>query len=236
MAASSAKLILVFILLVSVLQIEARQSKFFSKVTHFNTNNNVAEPRPSPYPAPAPAPELAPFPTPDLAPVPAASTPAQEFSYPQSENGYGLYGTRGKDQFTSTTDEIPTSVRAESFETGHEQNKNSYSHSNGGNPTSYNSNYGYHANNNDPNGFSKNYNYNGYEVERQGMSDTRFSDNGRYYPDVKNENNNYYNAGYESERGSSREDQSYYGGSQNPNEFNTMEEYYKYQESQHYVP
>ncbi|XP_048328146.2 protein E6 [Ziziphus jujuba] len=231
MAASPARPILVFILLVSVLQIEARQSKLFSKVIHFKTNKIVTVPTPSPSPSPAPAPEPA--------PVPAT---APEFGYPQSENGYGLYGTRGADQFTPTTDEIPTSVGAEneilseelvgeSFETGYHQSKNLYSN-NGGNSASYNSNNGYYTDNYNLNGFSKNYDSNGYEVEQQGMSDKKFLDNVRYYPDVKNENNNFYNAGHESETGSLRHKSSY-GGIENPNEFDTTEEYYKYQESQH---
>lgn len=263
------------------LQTEARVSLFFSKVTHFNTNNkdNVTDPKlpltkePTPSPTPAPAPELAPVPAPTTPEVQAPFPAPEYFSYTESENGYGLYGTR-----TSTTnDRTPATVDVEdeeeilseelvggeSFERGYNQNKNLYNN-NGGNPSStrtyktgFNNiggnpsttstykhyyNNGYRRNHDGNSGYNNNgyyasnINTNGYDqIQRQGMSDTRFLENGRYYHDVKNENGNYYSNAYGTERESSK-DQGYYGGSENRNEFDTMEEYEKYQESQHYVP
>lgn len=292
MAASSAKNQILFFFVVvlfsSNLQIEARESKFFSKVVSFITihnNDNVTEPKlpvtkeptPSPSPSPAPAPEVEGFPSPELAPV-EAPTPEigpEYFTYTESGNGYGLYGTQ-----TSTDDQTPATIDAEeheilseelvgddeSFKRGYNQNKNLYKYNyGGGNPSTttnkyYSNNIGYAGNydgnrvynnngyyrSNKPSGLSKNYydvnnNNNGYgQVERQGMSDTRFLENGRYYHDVKNEDLNSYNNSndvYEStERESSYKDQGYHGGRENRNEFDTMEEYEKYQESQHYVP
>ncbi|XP_016649185.1 PREDICTED: GATA zinc finger domain-containing protein 14 [Prunus mume] len=99
-------------------------------------------------------------------------------------------------------------------------NNNNYVNGNG-----YKTNY---VNNNyiNGNGYTKTNNYkgsNGWENReinaQQGMSDTRFLENGRYY----HEN-------YEAGRGSNR------NYVQNTNEFNTMEEYDKYQERRGYVP
>jgi len=69
------------------------------------------------------------------------------------------------------------------------------------------------------------------------MSDTRFLENGKYYYNANTVNNENYNLnGYESERGSTAENEGYYEKSQYPNEFDTMEEYEKQQEEQGYTP
>lgn len=82
------------------------------------------------------------------------------------------------------------------------------------------------------------YNTNGYENEKQGMSDTRFLENGKYYYDVQNENS-YFPAGFESEKGTTTS-RGYYGNTQNVNEFSTMEQFENQQEYQgspeEYVP
>jgi hypothetical protein len=83
--ATFAKHLTVFlcIVLFTSLQIQARESKFFSKFTHSNANsNNVEEPQvpifeaSTPAPTPAPAPEEA-----VLAPAPAPT-------FSESENRY----------------------------------------------------------------------------------------------------------------------------------------------------
>lgn len=102
------------------------------------------------------------------------------------------------------------------------------SYSNNNNNRYYNKYNGNEYNNN-------NYNGNGYERKREGMSDTRFAENGKYSYHVKNENENYNLNGYESGRGST-ENERYYEKNQYPNEFDTMEEYEKQQESQGYKP
>ena len=70
------------------------------------------------------------------------------------------------------------------------------------------------------------------------MSDTRFLENGKYYYDVQNENN-YFPAGFESEKGTTTS-RGYYGNTQNVNEFSTMGQFENQQEYQgspeEYVP
>lgn len=108
------------------------------------------------------------------------------------------------------------------------QNYNEYTTENNGYTSNYNNdghtgNTGYNTNYNN-NVYSSNYNTNGNENEKQGMSDTRFLESGKYYYDVKNENN--YPATYESERqsGTVKNGRSY-GNTQSAYEFNSMEEY-----------
>jgi hypothetical protein len=114
-------------------------------------------------------------------------------------------------------------------------NNNGYSsnyNNNNGYTTNYNGN-GY-SNNYNGNGYSNNYNSNGYQTERQGMSDTRFMENGKYYFHVDNENNNIN--GYETRKETSK-NEGYYGTNMYPNEFNSMEEYEKQEENQEeFVP
>ncbi|CAB4273438.1 unnamed protein product [Prunus armeniaca] len=111
-------------------------------------------------------------------------------------------------------------------------NNNNYVNGNG-----YKTNYVNNNNYINGNGYTKANNYkgsNGWENReinaQQGMSDTRFLENGRYFHDVKNEINQNFNENYEAGRGSTR------NYVQNSNEFNTMEEYDKYQERRGYVP
>ncbi|GMH19533.1 hypothetical protein Nepgr_021374 [Nepenthes gracilis] len=58
--------------------------------------------------------------------------------------------------------------------------------------------------------FGNNYNYNERQQQQQGLSDTRFLDNGKYYPDIDAENNVGKNYGYSNAR---RND--YYSGNVN---------------------
>ncbi|KAK3446100.1 protein E6 [Eucalyptus grandis] len=83
------------------------------------------------------------------------------------------------------------------------------------------------------NGYSGNYNNNGYGTERQGMSDTRYMANGKYYYHVGSDNS--YLNGHETEKAATGNYVNYDENSSNSNEFDTMEEYYKkqgYQESE----
>lgn len=106
----------------------------------------------------------------------------------------------------------------------------------------YNEKENYYNNNNNYNGkenyYNNNDNYisNGYEEKREGMSDTRFLENGKYYYHVNSVKENYNLNGYESGRGRTTENEGYYEKSQYPNEFDTMEEYEKQQEEQGYTP
>ncbi|KAJ7981511.1 protein E6-like [Quillaja saponaria] len=116
------------------------------------------------------------------------------------------------------------------YNSNNNNNNKGYYNGNGYNNNNYN---GYNNNNNNYNndGYNnkKKYNNNGYdqsEIERQGLSDTRVLENSNYYSKVN---------GYESEKGSTRNEVNY-ENNMYPNEFNTMEEYEKQQESQGYVP
>lgn len=277
--AKSLSFFFLLVLVFSSENIQARESVFFSKVTHYNKNVNeptistsIAEvPTPAPSPA-AEAPKLADVPAPAAEAPELADVPAPAPSYLEKEHRHNgaLYGLgSGK---SPSTEETPTTIdgedeilaeelSGESFDrTGNYESTNLYN--NNGYKTNYvnnNNNYvngnGYktnYVNNNNyinSNGYTKRNNYkggNGYtktnnykggngrenrEINaQQGMSDTRFLENGRYYRDVKNEINQNFNENYEAGRGSTR------NYVQNSNEFNTMEEYDKYQESRGYEP
>lgn len=251
--ASFGKLVFCYFLvaLFSSSLIHARESKFFSKFTHYSITKNVKKSNLSPIEAPAPTPSIA------LAPTQAqAPAPTPESIYMQSsENGdHGLYGqgsglfppaketaTENKlfnEEFDGETYEKEyqssnynnngfagnynynngVKFASESHETGDQNNYNGYTES-------FNNN-GYEAagfSYNNKNGYNSNYKNNGYVTEqRQGMSDTRFVEGGKYYYDVKNENYYYPANGYESGK-VSNQNQVYYGNSENQNEFNTME-------------
>ncbi|TKY48893.1 TBC1 domain family member 5-like A [Spatholobus suberectus] len=72
-----------------------------------------------------------------------------------------------------------------------------YSNNNHNGKENYNNNY----NGKENYYYNNNYNGIGYERKREGMSDTRFMENGRYYSSVNNDNENYNLNGYESGRG-----------------------------------
>nr|GMD92723.1 GATA zinc finger domain-containing protein 14-like [Ipomoea batatas]GME09256.1 GATA zinc finger domain-containing protein 14-like [Ipomoea batatas] len=137
--------------------------------------SSVSTPASSPGPAigdisfpspPAPAPISAPeigFPV-DSAPAPGPAIGDDVSPSPmESDTGYGLYGFQKKENPSRTTE-------------------NSF-------------NYNFNNNNNNG-GYSQRHfdKHNGYTVpERQGMSDTRFMDNGKYYYDVNDNNLDNYN-------------------------------------------
>lgn len=128
-----------------------------------------------------------------------------------------------------------------------EKSKNTYNnevYSKKYNSEEYKSNYNNDYNKNNVDNYSNNFNNNnnnyygnGYERKGdQGMSDTRFMENGKYYYNVNGENENYNLNGYESSERGSTENEGYYQKNQYPNEFDTMEEYEKQQEAQGYTP
>ncbi|KAA8524328.1 hypothetical protein F0562_010751 [Nyssa sinensis] len=207
--------------MVLALHIEARESKFFTKVTRdsskspTNNVNKISEP---PLLAPAPAPAVA---------------------EPLKEYGYGLYGHESsefpptKTTTTTTTisdfeNEIPTETLGSTksykeYNTGDAYNNNGYSNNNYYNNNGY-SNY----NNNNNNGYTtNNYNNNGYATEKKGMSDTRFLENGKYFYNVKTEN--YNGNGYESVKENGNNERYYGNNNENTYEFDTMEEYERQQ-------
>ncbi|XP_059663199.1 protein E6-like [Cornus florida] len=210
-----------FLLLIvlSLEHIDARESRFFSKVTH--SSNKIVPVSESPLLAPTPAP----------APAPASPAPAPIIT----ENGYGLYG-HGSTETTTTPTTTNTFANDENEVPAEELNNlESFKESNTG--YSYNNNYntnGYSNYNNNNNGYTTNsYGNNGYQSsEKQGMSDTRYVENGKYYYDVQNEK--YYQNGYETSvkgSGNNNNNEGYNYGTNgvNSNEFNTMEEYERQQ-------
>ncbi|XWS12604.1 hypothetical protein CRYUN_Cryun37aG0104500 [Craigia yunnanensis] len=160
---------------------------------------------------------------------------------PETQNGYGLYGHESGQLPPSTTtketyEPYVTPVRYHSDEpynsipaSNNNNNKNTFYY----NKNSYETeqkNFGEarftekgwsteeNKNNNYYNG------NNGYNNgEKQGMSDTRYLENGRYYYDVKNENN-YYPNQYENSRGVASRNE------YNENRYNNMGRYNQNQE------
>ena len=202
-------------------QVNARDSKFFSKVTRriSKADNNLKATEISLTDAPAPAPEL-----PVVVVSPAAPVPSPESSSdpePEPELGYGLYGNEeGSAEVegeTLTAEQLVGSGDEGRYETRYDQ-INGYGNSNG------KGNYYY--------GSEKS----GTSYEQQGMSDTRFLENGRYYHDMKSDQNkqinekenvgdSYYNNGFENNQESGER-----------YVFDSMEEYEKYQENHGYLP
>nr|XP_011466926.1 PREDICTED: protein E6-like [Fragaria vesca subsp. vesca] len=183
----------------------------------------------------APAPELTVADAPEEG-APLAPAPAPAPSDSEPELGYELYGSA--DQETPTTMDVQNEVTTQ--ENGRYENTNLYN-DNSNYATNYNTdryttNY-INGREGSTNSYYSNDNGNSVDgFEQQGMSDTRILENGSYYQDdvVKNKNNDEFN-GYQSGRGSTT-NEVYFGNNEKPNEFNTMEEYEKYQENQGYVP
>lgn len=239
-------LFILVIIFPSPLQIEARESKFFSKVIHNYSPAGAAPKEPA---AGSENPE-APVYAPTTAPAPAPGPVSEFFEFqPDTQDGYGLYG-RGSNEVstpstTTTTVGENEVVQEESYPELEE--------------TSYSNN----------NGYSEYYNNNGNTNEKQGMSDTRFMEDGRFHYNVNgngeptkysNNNNGYYSSSSGEKQGMSdtrflengrysydytREKQgvdtttsneSYYSNSND--QFNSMEENQEeYQEDQEeYVP
>ncbi|GMJ13079.1 hypothetical protein like AT1G03820 [Hibiscus trionum] len=215
--ASLAKPIALFLFLVlsSSVNVQARESKFFSKFIHLGAKI-------SPLESPAVAPVLAPTPAPALAPTDIGTS--QDPYYGLYGHGSGMFPPAEEGVTTSNTPTTTTStfendlfaeeLADERYETGYEKNNNN----NGYTTSNYNNN-------------NNNYNDNGYETEteRQGMSDTRFVEGGKYYYNVKKEN--YYPNGDEfssSEEASKNE--GYYGNTEN-----SMEDVYQGRQEE-YVP
>ncbi|XP_057433008.1 protein E6-like [Lotus japonicus] len=234
---------LFFTALLLPLQIIARESQFFSKVTHFNNNNNVKEaelPNPNkdeqvtnkPEQQPAFIPETensyglyghddesAQLPSPTTTTNQPLNTEFEDTSkYPNNKhsNYYNndAYNTRlyNKDALGNDQNELTyTKEGRGGYNTphiGNNQNELSYSEEGRGGYNSPRSHMGnqnnkqeyyfnnnnaanerhYYSNNNNNNYAAVNNRYN--NVEKQGMSDTRFLEGGKYFYDMNNEKYN----------------------------------------------
>ncbi|KDP24083.1 hypothetical protein JCGZ_25740 [Jatropha curcas] len=248
---------LFLVMLFSSSLIQARESKFFSKITHFSTTD--FEPTElsllSPIEAPAPSPFVVP-----LAPAPAPTsengrsdlfTPAKEENeiFNQEFDGetyrYNNYNEKSSynGNYNNNNNDNGYKLASESHETANQNNYNGYNVASESHETANQNNYNgftgnYKYNNNgyelaSDNGYetgNRNYNNNGYESNQQlGMSDTRYMAGGKYSYNAKNEN--YYNPANEYQVGKEikTQNQAYYGNFENQNEFNNLQ--YENQES-----
>lgn len=176
--------LLLFTTLLLPLHTIARDSEFFSKVTHFNKETQIPNKEDS---------------TTTVTNKPEDQQPP---FIPQTENSYGLYGHE--------SDHLPTTTAATNSEF---ENNNKYYNNDAYNTKFYNKDpfannqnelsdtkyneQGYmnynsmmEKQNNNERPFHNNNNNNYYNVEKQGMSDTRFLEGGKYFHDIYNEKYN----------------------------------------------
>ncbi|KAL0797318.1 hypothetical protein Bca101_052492 [Brassica carinata] len=185
--------------------VEGREGKlFFSKFTHLDRSNNK-EVALAPAPAPGPA---------------QANGRLGEGTFgpgsgmiPQTKESWPVSTTTTDQEFEklmATFDQEKSSNQLpEEFEEEEESQEDLDEQKD-----KYNNNgYTYTTNN-----YNDNRRGYGNEEERQGMSDTRFMENGKYFYDTRGRSSEYTpnSRRYESAR-----------GNDHPNEFETMEEYYK---------
>ncbi|KAJ6402120.1 hypothetical protein OIU84_014242 [Salix udensis] len=300
--APSPKLISFLFLAIFSVQIHARESQFFSKVsattatpstTAVNYNNVQDKTLPSKA---------------------EESLNKQEVDpafIPDTQNGYGLYGQESS-QFPTTTklanaphttttyqpyktqtqtQETYTNYPADTTTTtttdnyynknaygeqqqnfgetslqeseytrmGNQNNKNKYyngANSYNNNNNEYNNGANSYNNNNEYSNGANNYNNNNNEYnngansykndEKQGMSDTRYLENGKYYYDLNNENSNYYPNQYQQSSRNNYNTRGYYNNNNNGNskyEYsnNSMQKYdsqddFEESQEEQYVP
>ncbi|KAF9683603.1 hypothetical protein SADUNF_Sadunf04G0031100 [Salix dunnii] len=249
--APSPKLISFLFLAIFSSQIHARESQFFSKVsattatpstTAINYNNVQDKTLPSKEEESLNKRELDPAFIPDtqngyglygqessqfptttkLVNAPHTTTTYQPYkTQTQTQETYTNYPT---DTTTTTTDNYynknayeeqqqnfgETSLQESEYTTTGNQNNNKYY--NGANSYSNNNEY-----------------YNGANSykndEKQGMSDTRYLENGKYYYDLNNENSNYYLNQYQQSSRNNYNTRGYYNNNNNNNNGNSKYEY-----------
>ena len=193
-------------LLLFSLQINARDSQFFSKVNHFTSNNNNFKETEFPNKQEEPA------------------------FIPETENGYGLYGheTGQNTPDTAAGATTTTAYRPYKTEAGemskHNNNNNKYysyhkneigeanfkdGYYNSMENQNHNNNQKYYYNYNDKNG--GNYNNRYVNDQRQGMSDMRNMEGGKYFYDIDSERYNPTNYGESSRNMDSRKWNKYFG-------------------------
>ncbi|XP_010540466.1 PREDICTED: protein E6-like [Tarenaya hassleriana] len=148
-------------------QIHARESYFFHKFQRDNAHDK----------------------NPSFVPLEANQKTTSVDVLPEKEEeqqGYGLYGhqtTYDNNEENPNYEPYNAQGLSQNEEYSYSKDKENYNNNNGKNYNSYNSN-GYGGER------SSEYNsYNNNNAERQGMSDTRFMENGKYYYDVNDENN-----------------------------------------------
>ncbi|KAK8580651.1 hypothetical protein V6N13_143721 [Hibiscus sabdariffa] len=225
--ASSSKLIsILFLFALLSLQIHARE--FFSKIPTANTNEK----------------ETTTTREQEHGTETTQNSEEQEPRFvPETQNGYGLYGHgTGTNQPSFTTKEAyepyvtPVKYHPDepynSIPESSSNNKNTYYYNKNAYESTEQQNLGNArftekgwSNRENQNNNNNNYNYySGYNNgEKQGMSDTRYLENGKYYYDVKSENN-YYPNQFQNTRGISSRNEF------NENRYNNMGRYNQNQE------
>ncbi|EOA37418.1 hypothetical protein CARUB_v10011357mg [Capsella rubella] len=214
MASSALKPIFCFIAVFCFLvhNVEARDGKlFFSKFTHLDRPNNKEVAL-----SPAPAPGL----SQDNGRLGDGHFGAGSGMIPQTKESWPVSSTTTTttdedfEKLMATFDEEKNNKLPEAFEEEEEESQD---------PADLNEQKDKSSNNNNGYTYTTNNNYDhnrrgyGNEQERQGMSDTRFMENGKYFYDRRGSNSeNTPSRGYDNAR-----------GNDHPNEFDTMEEYYK---------
>ncbi|GAV60324.1 hypothetical protein CFOL_v3_03855 [Cephalotus follicularis] len=254
--ASSPKFIsILFLITIFSIQIQARESQFFSKVST-NFDNSAQETATLPNNQ---AQEQTVETQATTKPLP---TQEQEPTFiPETQNGYGLYGHESGQHPPSTTTTtnkpndasytttgtgyLPYTTQAQEtspykkYRDTYDPRTNTNNNNNYYNKNAYetdqqnwgNSRFterGYTNTANQKNNYQQNQYHGGNSgytnVEKQGMSDTRYLENGRYHYDIKNENNPYPNQYQNSRLVDSKNEYRngvYYGNKDNSyNEFN----------------
>lgn len=229
MALPSKYFSLVFLLALLSLQTQARESQFFSKVT----NPNVVK-----YPHQFHSKEEEPT------------------FIPQTQTGYGLYGHETTELSPTTTtttttprtfepytttpqyktqSEEPVNKYPKTYNNNYYNNENTFENSpNGGRTETRLAGSGYVAN---PNGYY-NSNGGGYNVERKGMSDTRYMEGGKYYYDINSEKNydenQYRNSRVVDSKNSWHNNRGYYGNKNGGNLYGNRDSFEGYQNQEEF--
>ncbi|VVA89867.1 unnamed protein product [Arabis nemorensis] len=188
--------------------VEGREGKlFFSKFTHIDRSNKEVPLAPAPATSPGQAQANG-----RLGDGPFGPGSGM---VPQTKESWPVSSTTTDEEFEklmATFDEVKDNQLPEAFEEEEDsedsedlnEQKDKYNNNN-------NNGYTYTTNNND---HRRVY---GNEEKKQGMSDTRFMENGKYFYDTRGKNTEYTpSRRYETAR-----------GNDHPNEFETMDAYYK---------
>ncbi|KAJ6999880.1 hypothetical protein D5086_008091 [Populus alba] len=249
MAPSPRLISFLFLLTIFSKQIHARESQFFSKVsattatpstTTINNNNVQDKTLPSKQEESFNKQELDPAFIPDTQngyglygqESSRFPTTTKLANAPYTTTTYQPYKTQTQTQETYTnypTDSTTTTTNNHYNNNGYEEQQQNFGETSlqGSEYT----NMGNQNNNkyyNGANSYNNKY-YNGANSytndEKQGMSDTRYLANGKYYYDLNNENSNYYRNQYQQNSRNNYNTRGYYNNNNNNNDENSKYEY-----------
>ncbi|XP_011001231.1 PREDICTED: protein E6-like [Populus euphratica] len=242
MAPSPRLISFLFLLAILSVQIHARESQFFSKVSGATTtpstttiSNNNAQDKTHPGKEEE-----------------GLSKQEQDPAFiPDNQNGYGLYGQEST-QFPTTTKLANAPYTTTTYQPYKTQTQNQESYTNYPTDTTTNTNTNYYNNNAydqeqqqnfgetslQESGYTNmgnqknNYYYNGANSysndEKQGMSDTRYLEKGKYYYDLQGENSNYNPNQYHQDSRNNYNTRGYYNNNNENSKYeytNSMQKY-----------